>query len=127
MNCWKNITQQPIASRLKCAHVVTNDIYWHISQYHISQSKEQTYLSSMEFNPGYIRESVPSKGIFKHDRRPDLQVLVLQRETVAGLSTESREGREGLIVALPHQQPARGIWKEEHANTKDQGRDNLDG
>lgn len=129
MNCWKNITQQPIAKRLKRAQVVRKDRYCShcISRCTIKVTRDTTYLSSMQLESRQIRETLLGERVLEHDGRPDLQVLVHEDRAITRLTAQFGECQERVIIAFLHQQPAWRVWEEQHPNAQDDGWNNLNG
>ena len=81
----------------------------------------------MQLVSGEVREIVPRKRIFQHDRGLNFEVLVQENRTIATHAAQPGEGVQRVIITLLHQQPTGRVWKEQHPNTEDDGWDNLQG
>lgn len=124
------MTQQPIAKRLKRAQLVKKDMYYRQSQCLDLLGKPQfggVNLCSVQPESRQTREVLFRKSILKHDRCTDFKALILKSQRTAILPTESRERSKRVIVAFLHHEPTWRIREEEHSNSEDDRRHNLNG
>lgn len=124
------MTQQPIAKRLKRAQLVKKDMYYRQSQCLDLLGKPQfggINLCSVQPKSRQTREVLFCKNILKHDRCTNFKVFILKGWRTATLPAESRERSKRVIVAFLHHEPARRIREEEHSNSEDDRRHNLNG